>query len=112
MAPVAKVGPLAMVSVLPVACAAGWYFTVWLVECLVTSLFVIVFPLPPLPAHILVVGGCYSFGCLHSSLLILFASWFFIPLFQWFSLLFLLLLLFEKPSLTWVMLNHVDPATE
>ena len=89
-----KGGPLATVSSLPILHSAQWYFTVWLAECLVAGLFGIAFPLLPLPLCILVVGGCYSLACLQSSWLILFASCFFIPLFQWLLLLILLLLLF------------------
>ena len=64
---VAKVSPLATVSGLPIVLAAQWYFTVWLVGHLVTGLFGIVSPLPPLPLYILVVGGCYSLAYLQSS---------------------------------------------
>ena len=91
---VAKVGPLATVSSLPIVRVASQYFTLWLAEHLVAGLFGIVFLLPPLPLYILVVGGCYSLACLQSSRLILFASCFFIPLFQWFSSLLLFLSLF------------------
>ena len=80
-AQVAKVGLLEMVSCLPIMCAARQYFTVWLAEHLVAGLLGIAFPLP---LYILVVEGCYSLACLQSSQLILFASCFFIPLFQWF----------------------------
>ena len=90
---VAKVGPLAVVSSLPIVHAAQQCFTVWLAERLVAGLFGIAFPLSPLPLYILVVGGCYSLTCLQSSQLILFASCFFISLLQQFSL-FLLPLLF------------------
>ena len=94
VAPVAKVGPLATVSGLPIICAVLQYFTVWLVEHLVADLLGIVFPLSSLPLYILVVGGCYSLVCLQSSRLILLASCCFIHLFQRFSLLSLLSLLF------------------
>jgi len=43
VAPVAKVGPLAMVSSLPIICAAQQYFTAWLAEHLVTGLLGIAF---------------------------------------------------------------------
>ena len=99
VAPVAEVGPLAIVSVAPVVRVAWWYFTVWLVEHLVAGLFGIMVPLTPLPLYILVVGGCYSLTRLQSSQLILFTNCFFIPLFQWFSL-FLLLLLGHLAALT------------
>ena len=66
-APVAKVGPLATVSSLPIVHAAWWYFTVWLAQRLVAGLFGIVFPIPPLPLYISVAGGCYSLACLQSS---------------------------------------------
>ena len=92
-APVAKVGPLAMVTGLLITHAARQYIPVSLAERIVAGLFGIVFPLP---LYILVDGGCFSLACLQSSRLILFAScffFFFIPLFQWFSLLLLLLLL-------------------
>ena len=87
---------LATVSSLSVLHSTWAYLTVWLVERSVAGLFGIVFPLPPLPLCILVVGRCYSLACLQSSWLVLFASCFFIPLFQWLSssLLLLLLLLF------------------
>ena len=82
-----------MVRSLSIVRAAQRYFTVWLGEHLVAGLFGIVFPLAPLPFHILLVEGCYSLACLQSSQLILLGSYFFIPLFQWFSLLLLLLFL-------------------
>ena len=81
-----------MVRSLSIARAARRYFTVWLGEHLFASLFGIAFPLAPLPLHILLVEGCYSLACLQSSQLILFGSYFVIPLFQWFSLLLLFLL--------------------
>ena len=93
---VAKVGPLATVSVAPVVRVAWRYFTVWLAEHLVAGLFGITAPLTPLPLYILVVGGCYR---LTSQLILFTNNCFFIPLFQWFSL-FLLLLLGHLTALT------------
>ena len=92
---VAKVDPSAAVSGLHIVCAAQQYLTAWLAERLVASLSGIAFPLPPFPLYTMVVGGCYSLACLQSSHLILFASCFFIPLFQQFSLSLLLLFYFS-----------------
>ena len=64
-----------------------------------------VFSLPPLPLDILVAGGCYSLACLQSSRLILLASCFFIPSFQWFSSSLLLLLLFYFSLFDWLSLT-------
>ena len=91
LVPIAKVRP--KVSSLPSVCAAWRYFAVWLVEHLVAGLFGRAFLIPPLPLYILVVGVCYSLACLQSYWLTLVASCFSILLFQWFSLILLLLLL-------------------
>ena len=91
---VGKVSPLATVRGLLITWAAWQYFTVWLAERLVTGLFRIAFPLPPIPLYIfMVVGGCYSLSCLQSSQLILFASCFFIPLFHWVFIIIIIIIL-------------------
>ena len=100
-----KVSCLATVSSLTILCSAWQYFTVWLAERSVSGLFGNVLFLPPLPLDILVVGGCYSLACLQSSRLILFASCFFIPLFQWLSSLLLLPLLLYFSLFGWLSLN-------
>ena len=90
-----KVSCLAMVSSLTILCSAWRYFC-----CVVSRAFSCwfvwecVFPPSSSFRYLGIVGGCYSLACLQSSGLILFASCFFIPLFQWFSSLLLLLLLF------------------
>ena len=73
-ATVAKVGPLATVSSLPLHGQLSCSFTVWLAVHLVAGLFGIAFPLPPLPSYILLVRGCYSLACVLSCLLILIAN--------------------------------------
>ena len=97
-APVAKVGPLAMVSGLPIVREAWQYFPVWLAGHLLSGLFGIMIPHPTPCLIYLVSWGCYGLPCLQSSSLNLFAScctvvFFFIPLFQRFSLLLFMLLL-------------------
>ena len=61
-----KVSPLVTVSSLPIVHSAWRDFAVWLAERLVAGLFGIVFPHPPLPLCILVVGSCYSLACLQA----------------------------------------------
>jgi len=95
-----------MASSLPIVRAARRYFIVWLGEHLVAGLFGIAFPLAPFPLQILLVEGCYSLACLQSFQPILFGSYFFIPLFQWFSLLLLFLLYLLHYSLFWSASNE------
>ena len=73
-APVAKVGPLAMVSGLPIVREAWQYFPVWLAGHLRSGLFGIM--IPHLSPRLIYLGswGCYGLACLQSSSLNLFAS--------------------------------------
>lgn len=73
-APVAKVGPLAMVSGLPIMHEAWQYFPAWLAGHLLSGLFGIMTPHPTPRLIYLGSWGCYDLACLQSSSLNLFAS--------------------------------------